>query len=161
MGSVFTCKLNPCCGDRLNCEPPSQHDEPVAALPKPALVADQRCTYCKSNMFQAPNLCQDCREKGLNDTKAAGERFDALERIASLESALAETEGDRDRIRWERAMYCSELLRIRDAAASEVLVDEVIDAMGGLIYDHCYAEARQAVRAALEAALAAGSGKVP
>ncbi|RUU29704.1 hypothetical protein [Mesorhizobium sp. M6A.T.Ce.TU.016.01.1.1] len=28
---------------------------------------DQRCDYCKSNMFQTPNLCEDCREKGLNE----------------------------------------------------------------------------------------------
>lgn len=29
MGSVFTCKLNPCCGDRRNCVPPRQYcDEP-------------------------------------------------------------------------------------------------------------------------------------
>lgn len=29
MGSVFTCKLNPCCGDRRNCDPPRQyHNEP-------------------------------------------------------------------------------------------------------------------------------------
>ncbi|RUU80486.1 hypothetical protein [Mesorhizobium sp. M7A.F.Ca.MR.362.00.0.0] len=30
-------------------------------------ATDQRCDYCKSNMFQAPNLCEDCREKGLNE----------------------------------------------------------------------------------------------
>lgn len=40
MGSSFTCKLNPCCGDRRNCDPPPQYsdryrDEPVA----PASVA--------------------------------------------------------------------------------------------------------------------------
>ncbi|MER9768909.1 hypothetical protein NKJ09_22925 [Mesorhizobium sp. M0189] len=27
MGSSFTCKLNPCCGDRRNCEPPRQYYE--------------------------------------------------------------------------------------------------------------------------------------
>jgi ABC-type Fe3+ transport system substrate-binding protein len=36
MGSSFTCKLNPCCGDRRNCTPPRQYsesyDEPEAAL---------------------------------------------------------------------------------------------------------------------------------
>ncbi|QIV65882.1 hypothetical protein Cp1R7AA1_191 [Mesorhizobium phage Cp1R7A-A1] len=26
MGSVFTCKLNPCCGDRRNCDPPRQYN---------------------------------------------------------------------------------------------------------------------------------------
>lgn len=25
MGSVMTCKLNPCCGDRRNCDPPKQY----------------------------------------------------------------------------------------------------------------------------------------
>lgn len=35
MGSSFTCKLNPCCGDMRNCDPPPQYsdryrDEPVA-----------------------------------------------------------------------------------------------------------------------------------
>jgi hypothetical protein len=39
MGSVFTCKLNPCCGDRHNCEPPQQYyaSEPteVRSLPSP------------------------------------------------------------------------------------------------------------------------------
>lgn len=30
---------------------------------------DQRCDYCKSHMFQAPNLCEDCREKGLNEIR--------------------------------------------------------------------------------------------
>lgn len=39
MGSVFTCKLNPCCGDRYNCEPPRQYgetyDDKPAASPQP------------------------------------------------------------------------------------------------------------------------------
>jgi len=33
MGSVMTCKLNPCCGDRRNCTPPERYD---AAAPGPA-----------------------------------------------------------------------------------------------------------------------------
>ncbi|WP_395451152.1 hypothetical protein ACHMW7_15995 [Aminobacter sp. UC22_36] len=36
MGSVFTCKLNPCCGDRRNCEPPRQYDSP-SPPPSPPL----------------------------------------------------------------------------------------------------------------------------
>jgi hypothetical protein len=46
MGSSFTCKLNPCCGDMRNCDPPPQYgdryrDEPVAPDPvaSPAPVA--------------------------------------------------------------------------------------------------------------------------
>lgn len=36
MGSVFTCKLNPCCGDRRNCDPPRQYySESSASPPKP------------------------------------------------------------------------------------------------------------------------------
>ncbi|BCH20151.1 Lar family restriction alleviation protein [Mesorhizobium sp. L-2-11] len=31
MGSVFTCKLNPCCGDRRNCEPPPQYHNKAAS----------------------------------------------------------------------------------------------------------------------------------
>jgi hypothetical protein len=30
MGSVFTCKLNPCCGDRRNCDPPRQYSDAPA-----------------------------------------------------------------------------------------------------------------------------------
>lgn len=36
MGSVFTCKFNPCCGDRYNCEPPRQYFDPE---PAPALAS--------------------------------------------------------------------------------------------------------------------------
>lgn len=49
MGSVFTCKLNPCCGDRRNCTPPPQYnerlpedrslDEAAAGVQEPADVA--------------------------------------------------------------------------------------------------------------------------
>ncbi|RWP64867.1 hypothetical protein [Mesorhizobium sp.] len=32
-----------------------------------AAPIDPRCGYCKEHEFQAPNLCEDCREKGLNE----------------------------------------------------------------------------------------------
>lgn len=33
MGSSFTCKLNPCCGDMLNCNPPPQYSDRYADKP--------------------------------------------------------------------------------------------------------------------------------
>lgn len=34
-----------------------------------AAPIDPRCDYCKGHGFQAPNLCEDCREKGLNEIR--------------------------------------------------------------------------------------------
>lgn len=36
MGSSMTCKLNPCCGDRLNCNPPEQHGHSKLTPVEPA-----------------------------------------------------------------------------------------------------------------------------
>lgn len=37
MGSVFTCKLNPCCGDSRDCTPPAQYyEEPMGIDPTDA-----------------------------------------------------------------------------------------------------------------------------
>lgn len=32
---------------------------------------DMRCDYCKEHRFQAPNLCEDCRENGINEIRPA------------------------------------------------------------------------------------------
>lgn len=42
MGSVFSCKLNPCCGDRRNCNPPRQYCEQSETPPAETVVETNR-----------------------------------------------------------------------------------------------------------------------
>ncbi|WP_287099863.1 hypothetical protein [Mesorhizobium sp.] len=63
MGSVFTCKLNPCCGDRRNCEPPRQYydSERDAQTLKPCEKHSER--YCNCEGFYPA-----CREAPASTT---------------------------------------------------------------------------------------------
>ena len=52
MGSVMTCKLNPCCGDRRNCTPPERYGVPAPGPAGEAGDLIERLTTFEATRFE-------------------------------------------------------------------------------------------------------------
>ncbi|MER9176197.1 hypothetical protein NKH72_21710 [Mesorhizobium sp. M0955] len=98
MGSSFTCKLNPCCGDRRNCEPPPQYygdaneeEAEPAAPPAPTSAVDgeivkalQECIGAMWELFPWPSRKLFEADPSVKVARTALSKAQAAQKSAAL-----------------------------------------------------------------------------
>ena len=110
MGSVFSCKLNPCCGDRRNCTPPQQYYEQP------------------STPDRVDVIFQDIRDELGRARKTWGNKFDGKNTANDWLAYIVHYAGRAVTMPWNPLLFRESLIKVAGLCVSAI---EQIDAKVG------------------------------